>query len=810
MKSKILTLIILFFVTCAVAQISNTRNKTAQQLDGITPGVTNIATRTYLDTYIFQRFVEFTNRFEADHYNTFDYTSTQTALNDINTANAVLIVSTKDTITSPINVPSNVAIMVRPGGGWYSADTVTVTFNGQFFSGAQQIFFGNATGSWNVPNQVGFVEWWGAVGDSTTDDRHALQMAFDSELAIRLLPGSKYSIDSTVTVNDKNVDIGMLGDAGNKPVIYWDHDDAAKALVFENNFKSGDNTGTGDTSKVVADATVNSIYFPVFDASPFSRGQLISVDSDSLWYYDNRTTLTKGEMHIVESIDTSTTPDRIYVYGKIWDTYDVSNETVVITGHTANRLTLKNFRIWDIDTSFVSSQALNIYRYSPVLLDGVETRTADTGTQIVRCHGVRVYNHRAHRINIGQNSSAYGVQALSTYDLDITNSTFIAHRRGVDLSALNASPPCRQARVHHSTFIGRSSFNDGFGTHSPAELVSFDNNIVQGIMDKAVFIRSPDTQISNNMFTGSFVSIIEVRFGNSLNVTGNYFKNVSAMSDSNTVSPTSNVTQFLRFKEDTDGTLKLIDDVWLFNNIVITGNTANGISGNFITFNSGIDSVANMVVTGNTVVYTGTGTGSQAFLSGSTTLINSNVIGNTYSILDQTVDFELLRNVTFEWRNRSADQGPTTIGHTDSAIFHIHSSDVSGSRVLFKTSHDATATGQGVEIDTEGDISIRDGSITINDIGGGSTHSYRWGNTSTKTDPWVIGMDSGEDAFMTDGIGGDVIWEVLNTGFKYTAFKGVTAPVGNTEYIVNVFENATNDSLVFEMGTGRRFSMPER
>jgi len=115
------------------------------------------------------------------------------ALAAIGSLKRTLVLTPGDwTITTDDTIPSNVLLVVQHGGSFDIADGVTLTINGPFTAGLYQVFswtgsgkvvFGDGAIDWAYP------EWWGAVGDGTTDSSAAIQAAFDAWPRVKLVKG---------------------------------------------------------------------------------------------------------------------------------------------------------------------------------------------------------------------------------------------------------------------------------------------------------------------------------------------------------------------------------------------------------------------------------------------------------------------------------------------------------------------------------------------------------------------------------------------------------------------------------------------
>jgi hypothetical protein len=118
-------------------------------------------------------------------------------------------------INSDVEIPANITLRFHKGGYFNISDGATLTINGAIEAGPQQIFSWTGTGKVGGSPQVEgmLVEWWGAVGDGSTDDSAAIQAAIDFAEAyspkVVFLQPKMYAIASMLTVEESN--IGIIG-----------------------------------------------------------------------------------------------------------------------------------------------------------------------------------------------------------------------------------------------------------------------------------------------------------------------------------------------------------------------------------------------------------------------------------------------------------------------------------------------------------------------------------------------------------------------------------------------------------------------
>jgi hypothetical protein len=129
-------------------------------------------------------------------YNTFDE-----ALDAIGSDTRTLLVTSATSITADTTVPTNVTLWVMGEGSFAVASGITLTLSGPLMAAFRTIFSGSGTVKFTY-NVETYPEWWGGIGDGSTDSTTALQAAITSHPTqggtLRLLAGT-YNHSTTLT-----------------------------------------------------------------------------------------------------------------------------------------------------------------------------------------------------------------------------------------------------------------------------------------------------------------------------------------------------------------------------------------------------------------------------------------------------------------------------------------------------------------------------------------------------------------------------------------------------------------------------------
>ena len=134
------------------------------------------------------------------------------AITRLGGANATLLFSTGTwTITENLTIPSNVRLYFPFGAVLSVTSGKTLTINGSVDAGFYQIFSGAGTVSGFGASGPVYPLWWGAVGDSSTDDTTPIQAAFDSGGDVIFPFGYSFRIATPGVDVSSNTDIWIQG-----------------------------------------------------------------------------------------------------------------------------------------------------------------------------------------------------------------------------------------------------------------------------------------------------------------------------------------------------------------------------------------------------------------------------------------------------------------------------------------------------------------------------------------------------------------------------------------------------------------------
>ena len=146
-----------------------------------------------------------------------DYANPDDAITDIGATETTLLVTETETCDTNFTVPSTMMVKFERGGKWTIENGITVTFNGQIDAGLWEIFTYTGTGTLAGTPQVKafYPQWWGALGDGSTDDSDAIEDAVNAVPSggTIIFPdcASSYIIDVELAINSPMTILGTRG-----------------------------------------------------------------------------------------------------------------------------------------------------------------------------------------------------------------------------------------------------------------------------------------------------------------------------------------------------------------------------------------------------------------------------------------------------------------------------------------------------------------------------------------------------------------------------------------------------------------------
>ncbi len=145
----------------------------------------------------------------------FTRTSINSAINTIGAANRCIVLRPGTwVIDDDLTIPANIILHVIPGALLTVASGKTLTLGNAPTAGLYQIFTGSGSVVFSSSATV-YPEWWGAVGDNSTDDHDAIQGAIDcieaSGGGAVEFQNKVYAVGSTLTINTNHVMLRGVG-----------------------------------------------------------------------------------------------------------------------------------------------------------------------------------------------------------------------------------------------------------------------------------------------------------------------------------------------------------------------------------------------------------------------------------------------------------------------------------------------------------------------------------------------------------------------------------------------------------------------
>jgi|GEM_PF-5217859 len=406
-------------------------------------------------------------------------------------------------------------------------------------------------------------EEFGADGFDKKFDTEALQKAIDNSDTLILKSGATYIIDQPL-VSKHSIKIESDNKGQKVPVILQMSKNSAFIL---NNIPI--------TSTVVSKRiSINEPSITLASTKGMQVGDLLHFTSDKLWYWDNRGYLKKGELHKIIKIK----GNMVYLDRSTSEDYLVG-EGEVVTAIAYPDVSLKLSNISFMHPKPYKTAMLKVNYTSNTEMENVSVANSKhIGIFLNSTFHTMI---RDSYINLGTTkdiNTGYGIQDYGGSGTLITGSIFKHVRRGVDFSG---KTPSRFGKVTNSKAYGDkkgtlASGNSGFGTHSTAENITFENNYVENF-NYGFLSRGNNIIVQGNTLEGFSKNFMAISYGGSVKVLDNTYKSIDE----------SGLESFLTVYKTYQGSL------------TVTGNTVIGQKGSFI--NGDISHLEQFFVKGNSV-----------------------------------------------------------------------------------------------------------------------------------------------------------------------------------------------------------------
>ena len=151
-----------------------------------------------------------------------NYADFATAISSIGATVTTLLVNTSASVTDNVTVPSTLTLVLWGQGAFSVSTTKTLTINGNFIADKRTVFAGAGVVSFatNKVMHEFYPEWWGAVGDGSTNDGGAFALMFTAipEGAKVQLSTAVYALSTAQTITKMII---MEGTNMRATHLYW-------------------------------------------------------------------------------------------------------------------------------------------------------------------------------------------------------------------------------------------------------------------------------------------------------------------------------------------------------------------------------------------------------------------------------------------------------------------------------------------------------------------------------------------------------------------------------------------------------------
>lgn len=353
---------------------------------------------------------------------------------------------------------------------------------------------------------IGTPEEFGAIVNDGKDDTTAIQKALNKYGVVKLKDGGVYNINKTLTINKS---MQVYSSTKNPATIIMSGSASAikgKASVKQTiKIKQSLNKGI-TTIKLPTNTNV-------------SNNDLIHIKSNKLWYWDNRDSLYKGELHSVSSFKNGI----ITLSEGMFDNY-ASTEELTITIYKESEIILQgiNFKHPSAkETVMLEFEGFTNSKYYKLNIEN----SKKIGL-LVKNNYKSTIDANTIKLNTTKDiPTGYGIQDYGGTKNTFKNNYITKVRRGIDASG---KTPSYYALIEGNKAIGQNASelatgSSGFGSHSTAVNTIYKNNTSQNFKYGFV-LRGKNQTVENNTIINPSLAVVEVAFGSTSIVNNNISK----------------------------------------------------------------------------------------------------------------------------------------------------------------------------------------------------------------------------------------------------------------------------------------------
>jgi len=423
-----------------------------------------------------------------------------------------------------------------------------------------------------------------------------------------IIPAGRYIFDG-ITRTDTLFDLEIEGDAANWPVF-----EASQTAIEAGTLRMFrfEPSASFDITGFSLAATVkpNQRSITLDTVAGLEVGMFFQISSSELWYHDPRGEDTKGELHVIDAINSTTKV--IHFEDHTRDTYNTATHTITLRAFRQNRLSISNIHVklpasatGKNSVGFQVSQIMQP-QFSNVKIEGATS----WGCMVLKCWKARFNNIHAHGPSvIGANG--YGIQDHGSVGTIVNGLYSYGCRRSIDFHGLSGTNGCvsRDWQVTNFVINGGGGYwpdtaveneSYGLGMHGPTENGTFRNGIISDV-SFGVNVRSRSITIDNVTFKGTMLACVSASYGTGLTVRNctvdshDYPNKLASFADA---FAGSGIQDFIRFGVNSGEP----DSAWVYSlPVVVENNTCKGLRNSFFRWMTDLAVVENMRVSGNTI-----------------------------------------------------------------------------------------------------------------------------------------------------------------------------------------------------------------
>jgi hypothetical protein len=332
-------------------------------------------------------------------------------------------------------------------------------------------------------------------GNGSADDSDALEAAFETGYEVSDTGAGLYRTTRKIIV-PAATDIIVRGKVRLRP------DLNGEPFLYAFDTSTQQTAGAALSRFIAVSARQGARTIILNSVADMNVGDRLVIRTETLWPYNNESTLVKGEVNSIAAINSGTST--ITLSSPLQCEYNTSIDASYVETYLPNWCDIDGLEI-DFQTFGTAGGGLGLFGLVDSSIRNVVMRNCGlVGISLGECYNVEVNSPTV--VDGYLSGLGYGIQFNGGTFLKVLGGLLRNNRHGVDFSG---NLPCHMGLVESNTCIGNTAEGSCYGSHGAGNRLVYRNNLMSNSV-AGVQARSPNNVVQGNHYHGIGSFIVQV------------------------------------------------------------------------------------------------------------------------------------------------------------------------------------------------------------------------------------------------------------------------------------------------------------